>query len=149
MVALRSLPTAHASPASHTASIGSDATVVDAADARRNRVLTSATLKAAELLGVSQGQLAKVIGVSAPTVSRMKSGDYLLSEERKEWSLAALFVRLYRSLDSIVAGRTEDAHAWLHSPNRAFENRVPASLIVDVQGLVHVVDYLDTSRGSV
>lgn len=117
--------------------------------ATRNQVLTSATLRAAELLGVSQTRLALVIGVSPPTVSRMKSGAYLLAEERKEWSLAALFVRLYRSLDSIVAGRTEDARAWLHSANRAFDGKVPAALIGDVQGLVHVVDYLDAARGPV
>lgn len=117
--------------------------------ATRNQVLTSATLRAAELLGVSQTRLALVIGVSPPTVSRMKSGAYLLAEERKEWSLAALFVRLYRSLDSIVAGRTEDARAWLHSANRAFDGQAPAALIADVQGLVHVVDYLDAARGQV
>ena len=115
---------------------------------RRGYVLTSATLKAAELLKVSRGQLARVIGVSAPTISRMKSGAYRLSEERKEWSLAALFVRASCSLDSIVAGRAEDARAWLHSPNRAFDGRVPAELIADVQGLVHVVDYLDDARGA-
>jgi len=69
---------------------------------RRGQVLTSATLKAAEVLGITQAQLGQIIGVSAPTVSRMKSGDYTLSEERKEWSLAALLVRLYRSLDSMV-----------------------------------------------
>ena len=115
---------------------------------RRGKVLTSATLKAAELLNVSRGQLARVIGVSAPIVSRMKSGAYLLSEKRKEWSLAALFVRASCSLDSIVAGRAEDARTWLHSPNRAFDNRVPAELIVDIRGLVHVVDYLDDVRGA-
>ena len=115
--------------------------------APRNRVLTSATLRAAVLLGISQSRLALVIGVSPPTVSRMKSGAYLLAEERKEWTLAALFVRLYRSLDSVVAGRTEDARAWLHSANRAFDGQVPAALIADVQGLVHVVDYLDAARG--
>ena len=116
---------------------------------RRGQVLTSATLKAAEVLGVTQAQLAQIIGVSAPTVSRMKSGDYTLSEERKEWSLAALLVRLYRSLDSIVAGRQEDARAWLYSANRAFDNAVPAQLLTDVEGLVHVVDYLDAARGPV
>ena len=115
--------------------------------AERSRVLTTATLKAAELLGITQAQLAQVIGVSAPTVSRMKSGDYLLSPERKEWSLAALFVRLYRSLDSIVAGRAEDARAWLGSANEAFGGALPVQLIADVQGLVHVVDYLDAARG--
>ena len=117
--------------------------------ARRSRVLTMATLTAAETLGFTQAQLAQIIGVSAPTVSRMKSGDYLLAEERKEWSLAALFVRMYRSLDSMVGGRTEDARAWLNSANRAFDNGLPAQLVTDVQGLVHLVDYLDAARGPV
>ena len=117
--------------------------------ARRGRVLTLATFTAAETLGFTQAQLAQIIGVSAPTVSRMKSGDYLLAEERKEWSLAALFVRMYRSLDSMVGGRTEDARAWLNSANRAFDNGLPAQLVTDVQGLVHLVDYLDAARGPV
>lgn len=116
---------------------------------RRSRVLTAATLTAAETLGFTQVQLAQIIGVSAPTVSRMKSGDYLLAEERKEWSLAALFVRMYRSLDSMVGGRTEDARAWLNSANRAFDNALPARMVSDVQGLVHLVDYLDAARGPV
>ena len=116
---------------------------------RRARVLTSAALKAADVLGITQAQLGQIIGVSAPTVSRMKSGDYTLSEERKEWSLAALLVRLYRSLDSMVGGRPEDARAWLTSANRAFDNATPAQLLADVQGLVHVVDYLDAARGPV
>lgn len=114
---------------------------------RRGQVLTAAALRAAEVLGITQAQLAQIIGLSAPTISRMKSGDYTLSQERKEWSLAALLVRLYRSLDSIVAGRQEDARAWLNSANRAFDNAVPAQLLSDVQGLVHVVDYLDAVRG--
>jgi transcriptional regulator with XRE-family HTH domain len=112
-------------------------------------VLTAATLKAAEWMGLSQAQLARVIGVSAPTVTRMKSGAYLLAETRKEWPLAALLVRLYRSLDSIVGGRQSDARAWLFGANRAFDGAVPAELIVDVRGLVHVTDYLDAARGPV
>lgn len=117
--------------------------------ARRGRVLTLATLTAAETLGFTQAQLAQIIGVSAPTVSRMKSGDYLLAEERKEWALAALFVRMYRSLDSMVGGRSEDARAWLNSANRAFDDALPAQMVTDVQGLVHLVDYLDAARGPV
>lgn len=129
---------------------GKPDSAIDASPAaRRSRVLTMATLTAAETLGFTQAQLAQIIGVSAPTVSRMKNGDYLLAEERKEWSLAALFVRMYRSLDSMVGGRTEDARAWLNSANRAFDNALPAQLVTDVQGLVHLVDYLDAARGPV
>lgn len=115
---------------------------------RRRRILTSAAVKAADLLDVQQRLLARVLGVSPASVSRMRSGAYFLDPQRKEWDLALLFVRLYRSLDSITAGREADARAWLHSENRALGAR-PADLLSDVTGLVHTVDYLDSIRGRV
>jgi len=114
----------------------------------KRRVLTKAVLRAAGILAVSQQQLGRILGVSAPTVSRMGKGAYALDPERKEWELAALFVRMFRSLDSIVGGRDEAARAWLKSRNEALE-AVPADLITDVQGLVHVVQYLDAARGRI
>ncbi len=65
-----------------------------------------------------------------------------------EWDLAVLFVRLYRSLDSITAGKEQEAQAWLHSANRAL-NAKPVELMASVAGLVHVLDYLDAVRGRV
>lgn len=112
------------------------------------KVLTRAALKAATLLGMTHGQLAKVIGVSPATVSRMSKATYLLDQARKEWELALLFVRLFRALDSITAGRAEDAQAWLFSPNRALGG-LPAEMLGNVLGLVSVVDYLDSVRGRV
>ena len=116
---------------------------------RQSKVLTSATLNAAQLLDVSQAMLAKVLGVSPPTISRMRGGSYQLDQKRKEWDLAVLFVRLFRSLDSMTAGREADAKAWLHSANRAFGNKSPVELIGTVAGLVHAVDYLDAVRGRI
>lgn len=112
------------------------------------KVLTSATLKAAELLGITHGNLAKIIGVSPATVSRMSKAAYLLDHSRKEWELALLFVRLFRALDSITAGRAEDAKAWLFSHNHSLAGH-PAGMLGNVLGLVSVVDYLDSVRGRV
>jgi transcriptional regulator with XRE-family HTH domain len=110
-------------------------------------VLTRAVLAAAKALGVSQAALAAILGVSAPTVSRMANGAYLLDPERKEWELAALFVRLFRSLDSIVAS-DEKARAWLASDNKALGAR-PAELLASAEGLIRVLLYLDAARGRV
>jgi len=118
---------------------------VEAPKVRDRRVLTTATLRAAELLDISQATLARVLGVSASTVSRMRQNGYELEPDRKEWDFALLFVRMFRSLDSIVGGREADARAWLQSENRAL-HKAPIELIVSVSGLVHVVDYLDASR---
>lgn len=91
--------------------------------------------------------LARIIGRSGPTLSRMYAGRYELEEGAKEWELAVLFVRLYRSLDSIV-GDDEAARAWLTGPNAALTG-VPLDLIESAEGLVRVVHYLDAHRGVV
>jgi len=88
-----------------------------------------------------------VLGISAATVSRLYSGAYQLDEKRKEWELAVLFVRAFRSLDSIV-GEQETACKWLASNNRGLNGR-PVDLIANTEGLVRVVHYLDASRSLV
>jgi DNA-binding XRE family transcriptional regulator len=112
------------------------------------QTLTRAVLHAAELLDISQIELAAVLGVSAATISRMGSGRYLLQPERKEWQLAALFVRLFRSLDSITGGRDDLSRAWLRSPNHALMAE-PASLLGQIESFVRVVQYLDAARARV
>ena len=108
-------------------------------------VLTKAVARAAERLDISRALLAKVLGVSPPTVTRLYSGEYKLDERRKEWEFALLFVRVFRSLDSIV-GNEQTARQWLNSENRGLNGR-PVDLIRQTEGLVRVVHYLDASRG--
>ena len=71
-------------------------------------VISKAVINAADILGLSQARLAQILGVSTSTVSRLHTGTYLLSSEKKEWEFAVLLVRLYRSLDAIVGGSAED-----------------------------------------
>lgn len=111
------------------------------------KVLTKAVVNASKALGLSQAKVAGTLGVSAPTASRLFHGTYLLDPERKEWELAALFVRLFRSLDSIV-GSDEKARAWLASENRALGAK-PADLLTSAEGLIRVLLYLDAARGRV
>lgn len=110
-------------------------------------VLTKAVARAAERLDISRALLAKILGVSPPTVTRLYNGDYKLDERRKEWEFALLFVRVFRSLDSIV-GNEQTARQWLNSENRGLNGR-PVDLIRQTEGLVRVVHYLDASRGLV
>lgn len=114
----------------------------------QNRVLSTAVLRAADLLQIRQAKLAGILGLSAASVSRMADGKYSLVPGRKEWELGILFVRLFRSLDSIVGGRETDARAWMHSHNTALVG-VPADKLQSVQGLVQVTEYLDAVRGRI
>lgn len=110
-------------------------------------VLTRATIRAAERLGLSQKALGAIIGVSESVVSRMRNGAYVL-ERGKSFELAALFVRLYRSLDAIVGGDETTARAWLRNENVALR-AVPLERIQKVHGLVDVIQYLDSRRAVV
>jgi hypothetical protein len=112
------------------------------------RVLSRAMLRAADVLEIPRAQLADVIGLSAPTVSRIASGQKTLDPDSKPWQLAALFVRLFRSLDAIVGSDDEAARAWLRSENLALGG-VPLDLIYDPAGLVRTVDYLDAARARI
>lgn len=110
--------------------------------------LTKAVVRAAGLVGISQQGLARILGVSAATVSRMFAGQYLLARERgKEWELAVLFVRMYRSLDAIF-GHAETARQWLSGENLGLQGK-PLELIQTTEGLVRVLHYLDAHRGRV
>ena len=111
-------------------------------------VLTKAVTRAAGLLGLTQRQVAETLGLSGPTASRLFTGKYRLSPTRaKEWELAILFVRLFRSLDALW-GHEGTARAWLEGYNPAL-GAAPLDLIKSAAGLVRVVDYLDHARGRV
>jgi len=113
----------------------------------RRKVLTKAVIRAARALAINQSKVAATLGVSEPTVSRMFAEKYLLDPARKEWELGALFVRLFRSLDSTVAS-DEKARAWLNSENRALGAR-PIDLLPRAEGLIRVLLYLDAARGRI
>jgi len=69
----------------------------------RARVMTMAVVRAAERLGLSGRDLAAILGLPEPTVSRMRKDEFRLEEGSKAFELGALFVRLFRSLDAIMA----------------------------------------------
>lgn len=111
-------------------------------------VLTKAALRAAERLAVSNKALARVVGLSEASVSRMGSGAYTLAPGDKSFELAVLFVRLFRSLDALVHGDDAVARAWMMSPNAGLGG-VPLDLIQTLPGLVHALAYLDARRALV
>jgi len=111
----------------------------------RQAVLTKALLKAAALIGINDAELAQTIGTSPSSISRMHNGNRTLSEDSKEWELSALLIRLYRSLDSIVAGDQNSLRSWMSSYNNELE-ATPKEHIKSVLGLVETLDYVDANR---
>lgn len=114
----------------------------------RGAVLTKAAMRAGGRLGLSGKLLSDVLGLSEAQISRMRNGEADLGENTKAFELAALLVRVFRSLDAIVGGDEAAAKAWITSENTALGAR-PIDRMVSIQGLADVVTYLDARRAPI
>lgn len=108
-------------------------------------VLTTAVRRTAMRLGIQQKDLARILGVSTATVSRLGTGR-TIGPDAKEGELALLLIRVFRSLDAMVGGDEQKARAWFWAHCAPLAG-VPAELVTTVTGLVSVAGYLDALRG--
>jgi hypothetical protein len=111
-------------------------------------LVSKAAIRAADRLDLSSRVLARIIGVSDASVSRMRKGEFQLEKNQKPFELAVLFLRLYRSLDAVVGGDEAVAKAWLNADNSALDG-APIEMIQTVSGLANVIQYLDARRAVV
>jgi hypothetical protein len=119
-----------------------------AAPAERAAVVSKAVARAATLLGLTNAALARTIGVSEATASRLRAGKHMLEPTSKPYELALLLVRLFRSLDAVVGGDEPSLQSWMVTKNLALK-AVPRDLVQTAAGLVAVVDYVDAARARV
>lgn len=112
------------------------------------QVLAKATARASTLLGLSGAGLARVLGVSPATVSRVLRGESPIHPESKEGELALLLVRVYRSVDSLVGTDDAKRRAWMETHNEALGGQ-PRKLVERVDGLVATLNYLDGMRAPI
>lgn len=114
----------------------------------RTTVVSKALLRSAELLGLTARELASIVGLSEPSMSRLKRRLDGAPLTGKSYELALLFIRLYRSLDAIVGGDEAVARAWIRAENTALGGR-PLDRIKTIDGLAHVLAYLDARRAPI
>jgi hypothetical protein len=109
--------------------------------------LSKAAIRASEYLGLKQKEFGQIVGLSPTKVSHLWAANYQLNPSIKsEWENSILLIRLFTSLDSIL-GEKEAARSWLRGENTALGDS-PFNLIQSVEGLVHVINYLDASVNS-
>lgn len=113
-----------------------------------SRVLSEAIARIAELWGISNARLGAIIGLSGPTVSRLRSGSYQLELGSKPFELSQHLLRLFRSLDSWLGQDDVAAKSWLETENLDLQG-APIELIATVRGLIRTGDYVDSLRARV
>lgn len=116
--------------------------------AAQGRVVTKAVIAATDRLGLNAARTADILGLSAPTISRMKRLDFLLEPGSKPFELAVLLIRVFRSLDAITGGDEAVAKNWLRNHNIAL-GAAPADMLATITGLIDVLSYLDARRAPV
>jgi hypothetical protein len=110
-----------------------------------SKLVSKAVLKAAKKLEISNAELAEIIGSSPSKLTRMNQGTAEISKSGKEFDIALLFIRLYRSLDAITGGDNKTCAAWIRNNHDIFK-QPPIEEIKKIEGLVYVVQYLDSRR---
>lgn len=122
--------------------------IADVQSSPQSAVLTKAVLRAGEQLGLRQREMSNILGISEAQISRMKKGEVFLSEEKKDFEIAALLVRLARSLDAIVGGDPKSTASWIRNHN-TYLDAVPFVMMQKITGLINVINYLDFRRARV
>ena len=111
-------------------------------------LVSKALLNAADRLEISNAELAKIIGISEAKVSKIDNEKAQINSDKKEFELALLFIRLFRSLDAITAGDDHASACWMRNKNTAIDD-IPLRYIETITGLVDVVTYLDSRRARI
>jgi hypothetical protein len=107
----------------------------------RAGVLGKAVLNAGKKLGLSQSEVGEIVGRDRSTISRKG-----IEPESTSGKIALLLVRVYRGLYALVGGEERDMKHWMNTRIRSLQG-VPAEMVKDITGLVHVVEYIDAMRG--
>jgi hypothetical protein len=111
-------------------------------------VVSKAVVRAAAALGLSNTGLAKVLGLSPASASRLRDGTYVLPLDSKPYEFALLLIRLFRGLDAMMGGEERASYSWMQTPNRALDG-APIDRITTITGLVETVAYVDATRARV
>ena len=110
------------------------------------RLVTGAILKAAELVGIRPAELSRMLGVSESKISRMKSGSAALKPGAKEFELALLVLRVFRSAGALYGADFAYISDWLRAGHLDLKP-TPLERMQTVSGVVDVANYLDYFRG--
>lgn len=107
------------------------------------KVLTQATLKAAEILGLTNIEFARTIGIPATQVDSLRSGLYLLQPSSDAGQLSLLLIRAQMALVALNGEDQALRSQWLRTHNAAI-GEIPLVAMTSEAGLIRVVDQLES-----
>ena len=114
----------------------------------RATALSAAIVRIAEFWSLSNAKLGVILGISAPTVSRLKRGTTELDPASKSFEAGQFLLRLFRSLDALLGSDDAAVKSWLATPNLDLGAK-PIDKLDTMRGLIELCDYVDFYRARV
>ncbi|MEB3257147.1 MAG: MbcA/ParS/Xre antitoxin family protein [Cyanobacteriota bacterium] len=106
------------------------------------QLVAEACGRAAQALGLTREELSALVGKHRTSIERTG-----LDPRTKEGELGLLFLRVYRSLHSLLGGDQALMRHWMAQTNRSLGDQPPRELMARIEGLTRVANYLDALRG--
>lgn len=110
--------------------------------------LSTAIVRIAEFWSLNNAKLGLILGLSAPTISRLKRGATELDPASKSFEAGQFLLRLFRSLDALLGSDDAAARRWLDTPNLDLGGK-PIEKLETMRGLIELCDYVDFHRARV
>jgi len=114
---------------------------------RAGAVVTRALVRASADLGISGTILARIVGVSESTISRMRAGTKEIPVPSKSYELALMLIRIHVALCRVCNGDRATMQTWFRSDNHRLGTS-PLALVDSIPGLVRVVEYLESDTAA-
>lgn len=115
------------------------------ADMDSPRSLTQGVLQAAELLGMYQAELARILHCQCGDIGELAHARQQLQPATTRWRQAETFIRFFEALYRMQSGDAVAMHHWLRAENPQLGG-VPLLLMVDELRLDDVLGFLQKSR---
>lgn len=110
--------------------------------------LSTAIVRIAEFWSLNNAKLGLILGLSAPTISRLKRGATELDPASKSFEAGQFLLRLFRGLDALLGSDDAAARRWLDTPNLDLGGK-PIEKLDTMRGLIELCDYVDFHRARV
>lgn len=107
--------------------------------------LTHQFFLATNSIGLANREIAKILGVSEPTISRArKKSAYFSPTRHHQWLIAELLIKACEELTRIYDHPRKEKH-WFTTYNHSLR-AIPIKLIDSMEGLLQVVRHLESSE---
>ncbi len=110
-----------------------------------SELVSNGILRAVEDLDLTGNAVARIIGISAATFSRLRAGSWRFQEGSKPYELALALLRIHHALKSVMSGNIERMRKWLRARHDAF-GAAPVERLAQIQGLFGVLHHLETTE---